>query len=199
MITDIEEKGREEVIRGRKIDYLGYVFSRENVQLRKSVKHKFAVKVKYTKNKKKLQQIKASYWGWCKWGNCRHLWRVITNNDMGFLAKGISQSAKTRDGKRFFDVPVVKMMDIVNIPITVIDFESDVATKEGPGRYCILFTAADGQKRKALTNSYNIKDVLDQAREAERLGKEIFPVTGVVVRRKSIGEGKSTYYFDETN
>lgn len=197
MITDIEEKGREEVIRGRKIDYLGYVFSRENVQLRKSVKHKFAVKVKYTKNKKKLQQIKASYWGWCKWGNCRHLWRVITNNDMGFAEKGITSSGKTKDGKKYYQVKSVSITDILNVPIRVLDFETGITTSKGKDRYAILYETGSGERCKFVTSAFEIKNVLDQARQAEASGKTIFPVDNVIIRKRAFGDGKSSYYFDE--
>ena len=129
-------KGREEpVIIGRSIDFLGYVFSRENVRLRKTVKHNFAVKIVQTKNETKLKQVKASYWGWCKWGNCRHLWRVITNNDMSFAEKGIRATKKTRDGKKYFSAKNVAITDVLNVPVTVVDFEAGIKTSKGDDRY----------------------------------------------------------------
>lgn len=42
-----------------------------------------------------------------------------------------------------------------------------------------------------------LKDVLDQAREAENNGQKIFPVENVIVKRRSLGDGKSAYYFEE--
>ena len=48
-----------------------------------------------------------------------------------------------------------------------------------------------------VTNCYNLKDVLDQAREAENNGQKIFPVENVIVKRRSLGDGKSAYYFEE--
>ena len=77
-----------EVEVGRRIDFLGYQFSRERVLLRKSIKKKFAKKTKI-RNPERRRQVLASYWGWCKWGDCRHLWNVITKNDMSFADKGI--------------------------------------------------------------------------------------------------------------
>ena len=138
----------------------------------------------------------ASYWGWCKHGNCRNLWRKLTNNDMSFAEKGIKRSGTTKDGKRFFDVEEKRMMDILNVPITVIDFIPDIKTKMGDGRYCILFELED-KRCKVITNSYKIKDVLDQAGEAEARNEKIFPVENVVIRRRSLSDGKSDYYFDE--
>lgn len=115
---------------------------------------------------------------------------------MSFADKGIRQSGKTKDGKKFFDVPEARLMDILNIPITVLDFEANIKTKHGDGRYCVLFEQ-NGQRRKFTTNCYNLKDVLDQAREAEQSGQQIFPVTNVVIKRRSLNDGKSAYYFNE--
>lgn len=103
--------------------------------MRKSMKKNFARKVKRIKSRKRNREIRASYWGWCKWGDCKNL-------------------------------------------------------------YCVLFEQ-NGQRSKFITNCYNLKDVLDQAREAENNGQKIFPVENVIVKRRSLGDGKSAYYFEE--
>lgn len=115
---------------------------------------------------------------------------------VSFADKGIKQSGRTKDGKKFFDVKETRLMDILNVPITVVDFETNVKTKQGEGRYCVLFEQ-NGQRSKFITNCYNLKDVLDQAREAENNGQKIFPVENVIVKRRSLGDGKSAYYFEE--
>ena len=186
----------ENVVRGRRINFLGYCFTKDNVRMRKSMKKNFARKVKRIKSRKRNREIRASYWGWCKWGDCKNLWRTITNNDMSFADKDIKQSGRTKDGKKFFDVKETRLMDILNVPITVVDFETNVKTKQGEGRYCVLFEQ-NGQRSKFITNCYNLKDVLDQAREAENNGQKIFPVENVIVKRRSLGDGKSAYYFEE--
>lgn len=191
------EGDKEVKVKGRYIDYLGYNFSRENVRLRKSVKRKFAVKVKRTKNEKKLKQVKASYWGWCKWGDCRHLWRVITDNDMSFADKGIRASGKTKDGKKYYQVKSVSITDILNVPIKVIDFETGITTSKGKDRYAILYETASGERCKFVTSAFEIKNVLDQARQAEQKGQQIFPVENVIIRKRAFGDGKISYYFDE--
>lgn len=134
--------------------------------------------------------VKQKYFPW------RILHHAITNNDMSFADKGIKQSGRTKDGKKFFDVKETRLMDILNVPITVVDFETNVKTKQGEGRYCVLFEQ-NGQRSKFITNCYNLKDVLDQAREAENNGQKIFPVENVIVKRRSLGDGKSAYYFEE--
>lgn len=189
------EEGREVV--GRRIDYLGYVFSRENVRIRKSVKHNFALKVKRTSNETKLKQVKASYWGWCKWAKGRHLWRVVTDNDMSFADKGIKASGKTKDGKKYYQVKSVSITDILNVPIKVIDFETGITTSKGKDRYAVLYETASGERCKFVTSAFEIKNVLDQARQAEQRGQQIFPVENVIIRKRAFGDGKSSYYFDE--
>lgn len=77
---------------------------------------------------------------------------------MSFADKGIKQSGRTKDGKKFFDVKETRLMDILNVPITVVDFETNVKTKQGEGRYCVLFEQ-NGQRSKFITNCYNLKDV----------------------------------------
>lgn len=122
-------------------------------------------------------------------------WRILHHAIMRVI-KGIKQSGRTKDGKKFFDVKETRLMDILNVPITVVDFETNVKTKQGEGRYCVLFEQ-NGQRSKFITNCYNLKDVLDQAREAENNGQKIFPVENVIVKRRSLGDGKSAYYFEE--
>ena len=153
------------------------------------MKHNFAVKIVQTKNETKLKQVKASYWGWCKWGNCRHLWRVITNNDMSFAEKGIRATKKTRDGKKYFSAKNVAITDVLNVPVTVVDFEAGIKTSKGDDRYAVLIIK-DGEQCKFMTSAFEIK-------EAEKNGQTIFPVENVIIRKRSFGDGKSSYYFDE--
>lgn len=183
---------------GRRIDFLGYQFSRERVLLRKSVKKNFVKKIK-TKNAERRLQVLASYWGWCKWGDCRHLWNVITDNYMGFASKGIKSDSGVRNGKRFFDVPQRAIMEIVNLPITVLDFEGGIdLDADRKDRYSVLCQDQNGDQFKFLTSSGTLKYVLDQAREKEKAsGEKIFPVTDVIIRRKSYGDGKYMYNFEE--
>lgn len=106
------------------------------------------------------------------------------------------ESAKVGLVVKANSVKETRLMDILNVPITVVDFETNVKTKQGEGRYCVLFEQ-NGQRSKFITNCYNLKDVLDQAREAENNGQKIFPVENVIVKRRSLGDGKSAYYFEE--
>jgi hypothetical protein len=192
--------GRETVnaseARGRTIDFLGYRFTVHRIRLRKSIKQTFARKSKRLTDKDRRREVLASYWGWCKWGDCKHLWNKLTDNDMSFASLGFKKRDLVKDGQKFFDVPERKLMDILNMPFTVLDFQPNITTRQGPGRYCVL-CEQDGQRFKFITNCFNIKDVLDQASEAEKRGSKVFPVDDVRVKRRSLGDGKSAYYFEE--
>ena len=120
---------------------------------------------------------------------------------MSFADKGISRKveAKDKDGRRLFDVPEKKVMDILNVSITVHDFEDNITTKLGPGRCAVLFTfdeSPEQGKFKFLTGSLCLNDTLIRASAAEKEGKQIFPVENVIIKRKNIGNGKTSYYFD---
>lgn len=185
---------------GRSIDFLGYEFSVGNQRLRKSIKKRFSRKMKL-KSRKRKYEIKCSYWGWCKYGKCRNLWNILTHNDMGFKDKGIKVRDVDRNGKKYFDVNMVRVMDILNEPITILSFVPNIETrgtddKISNDRYVVLFENSSG-KHKFITNSRSIKDVLDQAAEAEKNGNTIFPVERVALKRKDIGGGKCTFYFED--
>lgn len=150
----------------KKIDFLGYTFEGNLTMLRKSIKKNFAKKEKI-KDKEKRHKALASYWGWCKHGNCRHLWKKITHNDMSFADRGIKSNTTTKDGKRYFDDPEKKMSEILNLDIEVLDFETGINTRMGPDRYAIRFAIIERGERnlyKVITNSHTLKSVLDQAK-----------------------------------
>ncbi|UVV52688.1 hypothetical protein NXY15_24640 [Bacteroides thetaiotaomicron] len=49
----------ENVVRGRRINFLGYCFTKDNVRMRKSMKKNFARKVKRIKSRKRNREIRA--------------------------------------------------------------------------------------------------------------------------------------------
>lgn len=193
------EKSRKENAKGnvaregRMLDYLGYCFMPGNVRMRKSIKQNFARKAKRIKNKKRRREVLASYWGWCKWGDCRHLWNVITDNDMSFADKGITGRNSTKDGKEFYDIMQVKGDDIVNLPIKVLSFIPGIKTKHGPNRYAVKILV-NGEERKWITGSVTIKSMLDQAQEQGLLpSKEGIDTK---LKKRDLGGGMKDYIFE---
>lgn len=174
---------------GKMLDYLGYCFMPGNVRMRKSIKQNFARKAKRIKNRKRRREVLASYWGWCKWGDCRHLWNVITNNDMSFADHGINGRVETKDGKKFFDIEKVSLEEIVKDEITVLEYEEGVKTQYGTGRIVVKILH-EGKEKKIITNSFTIKSMLRQARE-----RNLFPIQTKVLK-KPIEKGKWDFYFE---
>lgn len=108
---------------------------------------------------------------------------------MSFADIGISGRITTKDGQKFFDVKKVKIDSILNLPISVLDFETNVKTQHGPGRYAIKIMY-DGKEVKIITNSFTLKNMLDQARE-----KNAFPID-TVIKKRDIGGKFPDYYFE---
>ena len=78
----------------------------------------------------------------------------------------------------------------------VVDFEAGIKTSKGDDRYAVLIIK-DGEQCKFMTSAFEIKNVLELARDAEKDGQKIFPVENVIIRKRSFGDGKSTYFFEE--
>lgn len=121
-------------------------------------------------------------------GDCRNLWKKITGmrdfKELNVKAKNVG-----KDGKRFFDVEVKTLMDILNQEVIVKDFETGVQTKNGCDRFAVLIEL-DGKESKFITNNYKLKDVLVQCRE-----QQLFPFKATIKRRTG-NNNKADYYFD---
>jgi hypothetical protein len=116
------------------------------------------------------------------------MWKTITGmksyKELGIKANNIS-----KDGQRYFDVPSVPLMDVINQELIIRDFEIGVVTSHGGGRYAVLIEI-DHQEKKFITNNFKMKDILDQCK-----GSNLFPFT-TTIRRRSAAGPKADYYFD---
>lgn len=183
-----------EYIDGRRLDFVGYVFSADNMKVRKRTKKKFARKMHKVKSNKRRHELKAAYWGIFKWGNCRNLWNVITNNDMSFAEKGIKTDKISYDerGKRIFNVPQLSVNVVANLgKVWFMDFEDDLIIKGKPGRCAILyredrFKDDESEEKKFIISSKRIISKLLRARKMEvETGEAIFPRDTKVFRVNS--------------
>lgn len=68
-------------VAARGIDFVGYVFYHTHTMLRKRIKKNFARMLKKRPNKASI----ASYYGWAKHANCKHLLKKLLNNDTTHL------------------------------------------------------------------------------------------------------------------
>lgn len=108
---------------------------------------------------------------------------------MSFADIGISGRITTKDGQKFFDVKKIKIDSILNLPITVVEFETNIKTQHGPGRYAVKIKY-NGEELKFITNSFTLKNMLDQAK-----AKNAFPID-TVIKKRDIGGKFPDYYFE---
>ncbi len=83
----------------------------------------------------------------------------------------------------------VEIKDLVNLPIVVNDYQLGIKTKEGDDR-CVVAVELNGQPKKFITNSEEMKNILSQVSEVE----DGFPF-GATIKAVSFGNGKTKYVF----
>lgn len=93
----------------------------------------------------------------------------------------------TLEDKRIFAVPVISIEELINSEIVVLDYETNITTIHGGGRY-IVKIEHEGVERKFFTNAEPIKEALD------RIDKKDFPFTATIKPRR-YGGAKKTFYF----
>ena len=95
---------------------------------------------------------------------------------------------KTNEDKNIFAVPIISIEEVTNCEIEVLDFEANVKTKHGPGRY-IVKVRYENIERKFFTNAAPIKEALDKVQ------KQVFPFLATIKQQRfGSGSGK-TFYF----
>jgi hypothetical protein len=190
------ENGKEPR-KGRSIDFLGYVFNGVYTQVRKRNKKSFSKKLSNARTAKRRHEILAFGYGMLKHCEGKNLYNTITNGDMSFASKGIKTgNARLIGGKEFYDVDSIRQDELVGKIFTVLSFVSDVKVKDRDGRY-IMLIELDGRQRKVFTTSPFVIDVLRAADAKEKSGEKIFPVENCSLKKKYLGNGKSTFIFEE--
>lgn len=149
------------------IDYLGFVFYGTHALLRKRTKKKVARHLSEVKSRKRRQEIIGSFKGMACHADCKHLYFKLTHNYMRkFGELGIAY--KPEDGKKRFPGKVVPIRSIANTPIEIHDYEADLTTAHGDGRYPVSFrNIADGTFNKFFTASKEMQNILDQISDIE--------------------------------
>jgi len=95
---------------------------------------------------------------------------------------------KPPEDKNIFNVPVISIQDVINVEIQVLDFEANVKTAHGDGRY-ILKVKYEDRECKFFTNATPIKQALEQ------INKNDLPFTTIIKQQRfGSGSGK-TFYF----
>ena len=122
--------------------------------------------------------------------DCKHLFYILTKNNMKkFSEMGVTYTPA--DGKKRFPGKVMRLSDIVNIPIEIHDFETGIDTKEGEDRYLVSFRNPRTQEwGKFFTASVEMKGILDQISDIE----DGFPFE-TVLKCEMFDGGKRKYNF----
>lgn len=113
------------------IDFLGYVIYPDHARLRKRNKQRAARRLKQVKSKRRRKEIEASFYGQCKHGDCRNLFRTITGKTMTTYKRlgELGIHAKFADGKKRFDGAEVNLSELVGEEFLIVDFETGVVTR----------------------------------------------------------------------
>lgn len=172
-------------VEARGIDFLGYVIRHDYVLVRKHIKKRVARRLHKVKSQKRRYVVLASFWGWIKHCNGRHLFFKLTNMKS---FKDLGVTYKPADGKKRFEGNLTPLGNLQNCKVTIIDFETDIKTKQGDGRYVVQYEL-DGQKGKFITASEEMKNILDQIKEMNELPFE------TVIKREMFGGNKTKYVF----
>ncbi|MBR2236337.1 MAG: hypothetical protein IJ887_00430 [Prevotella sp.] len=172
----------------RPLDFLGYrIFGNGKTEIRKHIKKRFAKRWNRVRSWKRKQELIGSFYGVTKHGTCKNLFKRITGYNMkDFSELGLSYVSAS--GKKLFDCDTIQQGDLQNRQFIVKDYERDVKTKQGEGRYVVLIEM-DGREFKFFTNSEELKQMLDKASE---MGAVPFRT---ILKRKSIGGNKFKYSF----
>ena len=176
-------------VESRGIDFLGYVIRHDYVLIRKRIKQRAARKLAKVRSEKRRTAIVGALWGWAKHANSRTLLKKLLGMK-DFKDLGIEY--KPEDGKKRFAGELVRLGDLQNCEVIVHDFETDIPTKyskeEGGGRYVVQIEY-NNERKKFITNSEELKNILNQVRAADALP---FKTT---IKREVFGQNKTKYVF----
>lgn len=171
------------------LDFLGYVHYPRHSLLRKRTKQKAARHLAKVKSKKRRQAIIGSFKGMACHADCKNLYYKLTGEKMRkFNEMGIKYIPL--DGKKRFPGNMTRLASLQNIVIEIHDFEKNIRTSQGDGRYLVSYRESQtGTWGKFFTASEELKSILDQIDEING-----FPFETMIVSERFSGN-KVKYLF----
>lgn len=148
-------------------DFLGFVFFGTHSRVRRRIKEKAARKLGRVNSRKRRQELIGSFKGMACHADCKHLFYKLTHHQMRKFSE-LGVAYQPEDGKKRFPGKVVQIRSIINKPIEVHDYEQDIKTQHGEGRYLVSFRdKQDGTWAKFFTASKEMQNILDQVSDIE--------------------------------
>lgn len=133
------------------LDFLGYVIFPSHSLLRKTIKQKYARKLKKVKSRKRRQELVGSFYGMAKHANCRHLlkklllpseYNKLKRKRMKDFGKPVCDYSYNPDGKKSFRGTKVSGRELDHKPFIVYDYETGVVAKDDKEKYDALVADA---------------------------------------------------------
>ena len=149
------------------LDHLGYIQFEDFSLIRKRTKQKVARHLAKVKSRKRRQELIGSFKGMACHADCKHLFYILTGKNMKkFSEMGVTYTPE--DGKKRFPGKVVRLGSLQNKEIEIHDYEKDVTTSQGDGRYLVSFRdKKSGEWAKFFTASEEMKQILDKVSDIE--------------------------------
>ena len=146
------------------LSYLGYIiYPGGDLYWRKRNKAAWLKRRSRVTNKRRLSEIDAAAWGMLKHGNkhCMKLYKKMTGVDIKKFGIKPNGGITGRDGKKFFDVPRIGASVVLNDVIDILDWEKDICTSQGSGRWVLLIRFHEKEYR-LIINSMRIKNFIEK-------------------------------------
>lgn len=188
----LEMKGNVQMwdILCRDIDFLGIrVFGDGHIKIRRHIVRRFARRWKRVYSHKRKVELIGAFYGQAKHTHARHLFKSITGISMkNFSDFGLTYTSS--DGKKRFDCTYYPLGELQNRTLVIEDYETGITTPEGSDRYVVKFRSEELGDGKFITNSDELKQMLDKISEVQ----DGFPFQ-TTIKRGTFGKGKIKYSF----
>lgn len=148
------------------IDFVGYVHFHDCVYMRKSIKQNLARAISRGAERKNI----ASYWGWAKYSNSKHLLKKLSMT--AFADLKIKGPSAMMEGQK------IEMYKVLNKQVKVLAFDIKPSRfpEKGNGKCLYLQIEVDGAKRIVFTGSGVLMDTISQ------VPKDKFPFTTTIIK-----------------
>lgn len=149
------------------MSFLGFVFKPGGDMFWRNTNKKAWLKRRSkVTNPKRIKEIDSAAWGMLKHGNrhCKKLFKKMSGVDLKSFGIYPESTLKDKEGKKFFDEQRISASMILNKEIEVLDWEKDIKTSQGKGRWVLLIKAF-GEKYKLIINSIRIKNFIERLEE----------------------------------